>query len=159
MSKTPPSTKMSVPLLELFEDFPEEMTDREKELAFTPYRIRCALIQRRPPRHPYFWAVKEIGSGLIDDIMAFKPLPDRVRADVPKTPHMTLTLVFPERYLGIAEQQQFIHVLNNNPTVKACKLKVLDLVTSSLLIIGSMVREQIRIIRWPDDKDYEGTVK
>ena len=119
-----------------------EPTEADREV-YPHFLVRCALPYRRPPRHPFFEFVREMGSGHLDNILSHKP----------GTLRDTLTLVFPERHLNVSEQQQLFHRLNTHPDAKAGLIRCVDVVTTSPLIIGNMSRAQIRICRWPDDVD------
>jgi len=109
-----------------------------------PFFIRVGLIQRRPPRHEFFQFFLDLGMADTVNVIERK----RIRKS-------SLTFVFPERWLGIAEQQGFMHAMATHPDVS--KIKQVDLLTSSPLIIGDFLRDHIRIITWPEDKDkYNG---
>jgi hypothetical protein len=117
-------------------------TDRTRQ-TYPHFTVRVGVIYRRPPRHPYFEFTREMGSGLIPAVLAHRPLRDP--AD--------LAFVFPERHMNVAEQQQFMSRLNGHPDALAGKIKSVDLLTISPLIVGDFLREQIRIIRFDDDVD------
>lgn len=109
-----------------------------------PFFIRVGLIQRRPPRHEYFEYIRDLGMVDIEKVMEKKRLNRR-----------NLTFVFPERWLGVAEQQAFTHSIATHPNAET--IKQVDILTSSPLIIGGFLREHIRIITWPEDVDkYNG---
>jgi hypothetical protein len=105
-----------------------------------PFRVRVAVIRRRPPRHPFFEYLVDMGRGAIEDVLEQRPL---------KGP---LTFVFPERWMGVAEQQAFMALLSNHPD--AAKIKDVAIVTSCPLIVGNFMRTQVGIISWPDDDKY-----
>lgn len=101
------------------------------------FRVGC--VQARSPRHEFFDLIREFGRDNIEPALFHKKLrrPD------------DLAFVFPERYMAVWEQQQFIHRLCTHPQVK--EIKQVDLITSSPLVINSFFREQIRILTWSDD--------
>ena len=104
-----------------------------------PFFVRVGCIKRRPPRHPFFEMFIDVGAAIIDKIMFHEKL------------NMScLVLVFPERWLGVAEQQAFTHVLARHPEVE--NIKQLDLLTSSPLLVGSFMARQIRILTWEEDE-------
>jgi len=109
-----------------------------------PFFVRVGCIKRRPPRHEFFEYMREMGMALIEPIM---------NHDYIDGGH--LSFVFPERWLGVAEQQAFSLVMSKHPEVK--KIKSVDILTSSPLIIGSFMADQVRIISWPDDDMYNGS--
>ena len=104
-----------------------------------PFFVRVGCVKRRPPRHPFFEMFVDVGYGLIDKVMFHEKL-DR----------NSLSFVFPERWLGVAEQQAFTHVLAKHPEVE--NIKQLDILTSSPLLIGSFMAVQIRILTWEEDE-------
>ena len=107
-----------------------------------PYLVRVACIKRRPPRHEFFEYLLNIGMIDIPRILKFQPIDKEV-----------LSFVFPERWMNVAEQQSFMQAITKNPSVE--KIKRVDLITSSPLIMTNFFREQIRIVTWPDDDEYE----
>lgn len=110
-----------------------------------PFFIRVGCVRRRPPRHSFWEYIREMGSSQIDRVLKGYSLDSE-----------NLTFVFPERHMGVAEQQAFTHALSQHPDVD--KIKSVDIITSSPLIIGGFIREQIRILSWPDDEDYCGGI-
>jgi len=113
-----------------------------------PFFVRVACIKRRPPRHEFFEFFRDVGMVMVDVVLNHKKIRDS-----------HLHFVFPERWMGIAEQQAFMWTLVKHPDVR--KIKSLDLITSSPMMIGDFMREQIRIVTWPEDEgQYDGgTVK
>jgi len=131
------------PLEELFEGFPEEMTERENRDIY-PFRVRCACVRARPPRHPYFDMLHDMGAAHIDSILYGGKLRDP----------SSLTFVFPERWMGVHEQQRFMSQMCKHRQVS--EIKRVDLVTSSPLMLSDFLKDQIRICTWDDDDKYEG---
>jgi len=109
-----------------------------------PFFVRVGCIKRRPPRHRFFELLIDMGRPHIDAVMNHNLINQS-----------ELTFVFPERWLGVAEQQAFTLVLSKHPEVK--NIKQVDIITSSPMIIGSFMAEQIRIITFPDDDLYNGS--
>jgi len=107
-----------------------------------PFKVRVACVKRRPPRHPFFEYILDIGRADIESVFSGDPFG--------KT---ELTFVFPERWLGVAEQQSFMAYLEKHP--EATTLKRVDLVTSSPLLLGNFYAVQMRIVTWEDDDDYK----
>lgn len=108
-----------------------------------PFFLRVGCIKRRPPRHKFFEYFIDFGCSMIDDVMHHGPL---------KGPD--LAFVFPERHMGVAEQQSFLFTLEKHPEID--KIKNVDIITSSPLIISGCMRDHIRIISWDDDHLYDG---
>ena len=104
-----------------------------------PFFVRVGCIKRRPPRHPFFSMFVDVGYGIIDKIMFHEELDMSY-----------LAFVFPERWLGVAEQQAFSHVMARHPEVE--NFKEVNILTSSPMIVGSFMAEQIRVITWEEDK-------
>lgn len=107
-----------------------------------PFFVRVGCVKMAAPRHPRFEYIKELGSGIIDNIFTGRELPS------------FMTLVFPERHMSVHEQQQLMIAVLANPGVS--KVKQVDILTSSPLIIGNFHRESIRILTWPDDEKHNG---
>ena len=112
------------------------------------YKFKCRVgcVKRRPPRHKYFDYIREMGTGDVDRVFSGESFNGK----------KNLTFVFPERHMGVAEQQAFSHVLNEHP--EADSLEQVDIITSSPWLIGSFYAQQIRILTWPDDDEYNGEV-
>lgn len=111
-----------------------------------PFPMRIAVPRGRSPRHPMFEYSREMGSGMLPDLMAGRPL---VRPGTTKP--VELLFMFPERHLEPWEQQCFNYLLAGNPSsdLFAC----VDVVTQSPLIVGDYVAEMIRITSWPDEEE------
>ncbi len=101
-----------------------------------PFKVRVGCIKRRPPRHKFFVHILDMGMLDIDKVFNKKSFNKK-----------KLTFVFPERWLGIVEQQSFMFNLNKHPD----NLEQVDILTSSPLLISDFMREHIRIIIWEDD--------
>ena len=104
-----------------------------------PFFVRVGCVKRRPPRHEFFEMVLDFGYALIDKVMYHEKIDQK-----------QLAFVFPERWLGVAEQQAFTHVLSKHPEAKL--IDQVDIITSSPMIIGGFRSEQIRVLTWPDDE-------
>lgn len=126
-----------VKLDEYFADFPENATDREKFHNNKGIRFKVSVVKQRPPRHKGFDLIREVGSGMISDVMERKSLSG------------SLLFVFPERHLAAFEQQSFIDELINNDTAE--EIDEVEIITSSPMIVGSFVREQVRVLTFEDD--------
>jgi len=103
-----------------------------------PFKVRVGCVKRRPPRHQFFDYIRDMGMFDIDKVFNKNKFDKEI-----------LTFVFPERWMGVAEQQSFMHHLQQHP--QATKIKQVDIITSSPLLIGSFRAEQIRILTWKDD--------
>lgn len=104
-----------------------------------PFFVRVGCVKRRPPRHEFFEYFIDVGLNMIDRVMEHKPIRQT-----------DLAFVFPERWLGVAEQQAFMYTLVKHPD--ASKIKTVDILTSSPLLVSDFMREQILILTWPDDE-------
>ncbi len=106
-----------------------------------PFRVRVGCVKAAPPRHERFEFIREMGAGKIDAVFDGSPLGSD-----------DLTFVFPERHMSVHEQQAFMSKLTKHPD--ADKIRTVDMITSSPLLIGNFVREQILILTWDDDVIY-----
>lgn len=134
---------VTTPFKELFDQFPEEPTPEEK-LVYPDFRVRVVVIRQRPPRHPYFEYTRNIGIANIEDV--FKG------TDMNISESGKIHFTFPERWMSMHEQQMFMYKLSRHKDIG--KVKLVDIITSSALIIGDFVKEQIRIITFNDDGEY-----
>jgi hypothetical protein len=69
-------------------------------------------------------------------------------------PPEILTFVFPEAHMNVHEEREFTVYLENHPEVN--KIKQIDILTKSPMLISSFTREMVRVVTWEDDKDYVG---
>ena len=108
-----------------------------------PFFVRVGVCFRRPPRHPYFEYLRDMGQEDINRMFSGKALKKS-----------ELTFIFPERWLGVVEQQAFMVVVlkahERNPITKV------DIITASPMLVGDFMKEQIRILKWEDDSNFEG---
>lgn len=110
-----------------------------------PFFVRVGCVKRRPPRHEFFQWFVDMGRPLIDAVMNH----DYIEGG-------SLAFVFPERWMGVAEQQAFTHCLAKHPEVDS--ITQVDIITSAPLLISSFMADQIRILTWPDDEGlYNGS--
>lgn len=108
-----------------------------------PFKVRVGCVQRRPPRHEFFECILDMGRLDVEKTLTGKSFEGKDE----------LTLIFPERWLGVAEQQAFMRKLKEHP--EANLLKRVDIITSSPMIIGNFYKEQILILKWEDDNEYQ----
>ncbi len=106
-----------------------------------PFWLRVGCVKAAPPRHERFAFLLEMGSSQIDDVFQGNSLRS---AD--------LTFVFPERHMSVHEQYCFMSALKKHPDAKSGKIKTVDILTSSAIMISNFHREQILILTWDDDK-------
>jgi len=109
-----------------------------KDTELYPFKCRVGVIKYRPPRHKFFEYIINLGAGHIEPILYHKKF----------KPSSVLTFVFPERHMSVHEQRSFMFQLVKHPQVK--KIKQIDILTSSPLLVGDFRAEMIRIIEWPD---------
>ena len=120
-----------------FADFPEVITEEEGIHNSKGIRFRASVIKRRPSRHREFDSIRELGSCLVSGVLERKAMSGNI------------LFVFPERHMAMFEQQKFINDLIENPT--ASEINQVDIITSSPMIAGSFLREQIRVLTFGDD--------
>ena len=104
-----------------------------------PFKVRVGCIRRRPPRHKFFEFILDLGRLDVEKILEKKSLGTKTE----------LTLVFPERWMGVHEQRSLMSNLLEHQDV--VQLKQVDILTSSPLLISSFMKEHIRILTWKDD--------
>lgn len=112
-----------------------------KEFDIYPFFVRVGVVKYRPPRHSYFEWIREMGATLLDPLIYHKKI------DMPES----LTFVFPERHLSVHEQQHFMYRIVNHPQVD--KIKSIDIITSSPLVVSDFMSDMIRILTWPADEE------
>lgn len=108
------------------------------------WRVGC--VKMASPRHERFDFIRETGANLIDAVFNNQSLPAG-----------KLSFIFPERHMGVHEQQAFTHALSKHKDVG--NITQIDLITSSPIIIGGFRRESIRILTWSDDSKHDGKLK
>lgn len=106
-----------------------------------PFKVRCGVVKNRAPRHEFFEYIVDMGKPDIERVLKHQPL----RYNVP----MDLTFVFPERWMAVKEQTEFMHALATHPDVG--KIRSVDILTSSPVIITDFMKEQVRVLTWPED--------
>jgi len=107
-----------------------------------PFKVRVGMPYRRPPRHEMWEYFLEMGRQDIDRV--FKK--ESFGRD-------SLIFVFPERWMNVSEQRNLMHQLKQHP--EAEKLKQVDIITHSPLIIGDFTQHMIRVLKWEDDILFE----
>lgn len=110
-----------------------------------PFFVRVGCVRRRPPRHEGWEFIREMGAAVLPRVFTGEALEQA-----------NLAFVFPERHLGVAEQYAFTSALANHPDVG--EIEQVDIITSSPMIVGSFLKEQVRILSWPDDDKYCGGI-
>lgn len=136
------ATTVSAPGAWINRFFPRHQTDRQmREWKNIWWRV---LVSHIPPRDPFFEYERDFGSGLIPAVLAGDPFrPDMLVGD---GRGIRLLFVFPERHLTTQEEYIFLHKLKEHPLVMGAQLAVIDVVTKSPLLIGSLLRDDIRIL-------------
>ena len=110
------------------------------------YKARIGVVKMRAPRHSYFDYIRDMGQPDIDKVFTGESFNGKT----------VLSFVFPERWMGVHEQRSFTSALDKHKEVDSISL--VDIITSSPMIVGSFYREQIRILTWPDDDKHNGEV-
>ncbi len=105
------------------------------------FKVRVGVVKYRPPRHEFFDNMRQMGLVNIDAVLNHKPL---------KNPE-ELTFVFPEAHMSVHEEYRFMSELNNHPETD--KIKQVDILTKSPIMVSGFQREMIVILTWEDD-DY-----
>lgn len=116
--------------------------DHKMSMELYPFKVRVGMPYRRPPRHEMWEYLLEMGHLDIDRVFNKESFP-----------HDVLTFVFPERWMNVSEQRNFMHQLMQHPEVE--KLKQVDIITHSPLMLGDFTRHMIRVLNWEDDILYE----
>lgn len=118
-----------------------EVSDAEK-LFYPDYRVKVAVVPDCPPRHERFEFMRDLG--MMNIVRLFDGEPLKISDDG------VVTFIFPERWMAKTEEQQFMLKIEENPAKP--QIKEVHIATGSPLIVGEFVKEQIRIIKWPDDE-------
>ena len=126
---------------EIFEQMLGDI-DYEDDMDLFPFKVRVGIAKYRPPRHEFFDFIRDMGSVHIGPILKGEPL----------NHSGILTFVFPERWMSVHDARAFMLKLTRHP--EANKIEQVDIITSSPLMVGDFRREMIRILEWPDDKEY-----
>jgi len=124
-----------------------EQSELSKKL-YPHFKVRVACIKRRPARHDAFEMLLYMGLNHIDPIMKQKPFMGRTKGE--------LTFIFPERWLGVAEQGSFMGRLNKHPDAVKGKITQVNIITSCPLILTNIDAPSIRVITFSDDNEYDG---
>jgi hypothetical protein len=98
-----------------------------------PFMVRVGCVKMAAPRHERFEYFLEMGRTDIDRVFDGRPFNKS-----------TLTFVFPERHMGVHEQQAFMDTLTKHPHVD--EVKRVDVITSSPLLISNFHNWSIRIL-------------
>jgi len=128
---------------DIFEEMLGDVNYQDK-MNLYPFKIRCGVVKYRPPRHEFFEYIGEMGSNYIDPI---------IKGELFDPPSI-LTFVFPEKHMSVHEEREFTVFLKDHPEVD--KIKQIDILTKSPMLVSSFTRHMIRILTWEDDKDCVG---
>ena len=126
---------------DIFENMLSSIKYDPKELGLYTFFVRVGVIKYRPPRHEFFDFIREIGSSNLEPVLYQGHI----------TNPEQLIFVFPERHLSVHEQRILMPKLKRHSQVG--KIKSVDIITSSPLIIGDFLREMLTILTWPDDEE------
>lgn len=107
--------------------------DQKSLMVKYAFDVRVVVAKTMSPRHPSFYPFLEVGMDLIERTMACIPL------NCEKA-----TFYFPERWLAVVEQREFMFKLET--TNMGLNLKKADILTSSPIMISDFFQEQILII-------------
>lgn len=109
-----------------------------------PFKVRCGIVQRRPPRHKFFEWILDLGRGDVERVLKYESFNQK--------PPINLIFVLPERWMGVGELYQFMSRFKRHP--EAEKIERVDILTASPMLISSFYKEQIVILSWEDDSEY-----
>jgi predicted ATPase len=130
---------------DIFEEYLGAISETDQHTGdIYPFGVRVGVIKMAAPRHERFEFIREMGLGDIDRVFNKRSF----NKDV-------LTFVFPERHMSVHEQQAFMARLEEHPD--ANKIKRVDILTSSPLLISSFHAEMLRIVTHPDDEIHDGS--
>jgi hypothetical protein len=104
--------------------------------SYPDFPIQVIVVKDIPPRDKRFQFERDMGTGFLDAIMEMGELPKG-----------SVLIYFPERWLSVGEQRLFMSSIMDNPTRK--NIQLLQIVTSSPMIVSDFFREMIRIISDP----------
>lgn len=107
-----------------------------------------------PPRDPRFEFELEFGMQHIEAVLEHRPFNVGTTTDCGRGQH--ILFVFPERWMTTQEEYVFVPMLQAHPQIVEKQMTVVDLVTKSALIIGSFIRDDIRIVKRADEADQMG---
>lgn len=135
---------------DLFEEMLGDINYEGDDLSMKlyPFKVRVGMPYRRPPRHKMWYYFLEMGHPDIDSVFMKEPFTKN-----------HLTFVYPERWMNVSEQRNFMSQLKKHPDVD--KIKQVDIITHSPLMLGDFTRHMIRVLKWDDDilYEYEKSVK
>ena len=132
----------------IFDQLPKEMTERQLKDWFNIF-WRVALMWI-PPRDERFDYIREMGSGQIDAVLNNEPL--KMSATT-SNGGQHIIFIFPERHMTTQEEYVFADCLVKHHQIVDAPLTIIDMVTKSPLLIGSLLADDIRIIK--DTKDFD----
>lgn len=114
-----------------------------EELGLYPFMVRVGCVKMAAPRHERFEYLINFGQSHVSSVFNGTPLGSE------------MLFMFPERFMSVHEQQQFMSTLKKHPSAEG--FTKVDIITSSPLIIGNFMRQMIRILTWEDDALHDGT--
>jgi len=126
--------------VEIFEKMLGDIKFNPAARTLYPFFVRVGVCKYRPPRHPIFEMVLELGYGYIENVLYHTGKLSK-----------HLTFVFPERHISVHEQHAFMAQFESHPNVGI--VKQVDIITSCPLLISQFYGESIRILTWEDDKE------
>jgi hypothetical protein len=125
------------------EHFLKAPTDRQLK-TWRNIFFRVACIKNIPPRHPMFDYEREMGSAFIEKILLHQPFSSNVYKA--KGKGLVLTMYFPERHMSVQEQVLFTASIASHPEIKKVQLAIIEMATSSPMVISGLIKDDIRII-------------
>lgn len=137
------ATNMRSMFDEMLGDINYEDEDHKLSMELYPFKVRCGMPYRRPPRHEMWEFFLELGHLDIDLVFNNESFEGR----------SLLTFVFPERWMNVSEQRHLMYCLKRHPEAET--LKQVDIITHSALMLGDFTKYMIRVLKWDDDIFYE----
>ena len=129
----------------LFDGLFDQLDDEAQEARLKEHKqwkgvfYHCLVAKDIAPRSERFEFNRTFGQQFIPDILG--------RVDNPRIKD-ELIIMFPEVCMSPFEQQRFVWCLEQGPCFK--RLKVINFVTGSPLIVGNFLKEQVAILQTPE---------
>jgi len=121
----------------LFKDIFDSFTDSEDILGIYPdFKVRVVAVGAISPSHPKFEFYLDSTKVLIDRLFAGQTLGRTA---------IHPTFVFPERWMSPIQIQQFMNTLAHSVDAKMGKIKIVDIITGSAVILTDFTSDMVKI--------------
>lgn len=111
---------------------------------------QCLCVSNIPPRDEMWELEREMGSGFLDDLMNCNKITNF---------DGEITFFFPERWLSVQEQSAFTLAIEAYQKKYKPVLKMIQIATSSPMIVGNFAREQVRVLKYEKLSQLSRVVK